>query len=329
MKRPPSLLTRYPCFETRDPDECAAALSQQWRHMKIAAGSATNYYARLNTASLGLVEMVAASLSPQQIRIEADDRFYFLTLPRVGGGDYTTNGRTFSVGLGEGLLELPGESEQHIRYSTDVELAVCSIPSKTFEREAEQLIGHPPPSPLEVFGTIPRDSPLRRKINLALDELDRPNGLFTESPVAALRFQHMLIAAIIEDTPNSWASLIQKEERTHNTPPWHRRRYKQAEEYMHAHLSDDISIGDVAGAVDIGTRQLTKSFRYCGTSPKAVLIDKRLEASMWDLTHPDPDTTVESIALKYWIPPSLYPKYFRKKYGVYPSEVLRKARRSL
>jgi AraC-like DNA-binding protein len=271
--------------------------------------------------------MVAASLSPQQIRIEADDRFYFLTLPRVGKGDYTTNGLTFSVGLGEGLLELPGESEQHIRYSTDVELAICSIPSATFEREAELLIGHPPPSPLEVFETIPRDSPLRRKINLALDELDRPNGLFSESPAAGLRWQHMLIAAIIEGTPNSWAPLIQKEETIHNVPHWHARRCKKAEEYMDAHLCDEIFVGDIAHAAGCKERALQKAFTYCDkNSPMAVLQNKRLKAAMRDLRNPDPNTTVESIARKYKFDTSLFPQYFFETFGCRPSDVLREAR---
>jgi AraC-like DNA-binding protein len=324
MKRPPSLLARYPLFETRDPDECAVAMSQQWRHMRIDAGRAKGYHARMNTASLGLVSISAARVSAQQqVQIDSDDRFYFMILGFAGGCHFEINGRKFAIGPGDGLLSRP--EEQTHRYSGDLELVAVAIPSSIFDKEAEHLIGYPPPSPLEVFGTTPRNSPVWNQIDHFLDQADRPNGVIPEPSKA---WQHSLAMRIIEDTPNSWASLIQKEARTHNTPPWHRRRYRQAEEYMHAHLSDPISIGDVAGAVEIGTRQLQKSFRYCGMNPKAVLIDKRIEASMWDLTHPDPDTTVESIALKYWIPPSLYPRYFRKKYGVDPSEVLRKARRS-
>jgi AraC-like DNA-binding protein len=324
----PSRLTRYPCFETRDPDEGSVRISQQWRHIKIEAGSAQSYYIQLNTASLDLVAMVAARLSPQQIRIESDHRFYFLTLPRLGGGDYTTNRRTFSIGPGEGLLELPGESKQRIRYSMDVELAVCAIPSATFDGEAEKLIGHPPPAPLEVFRTIPPDSSVWRKIEHGMDELDRPDGLFSESPAAGLRWQRMIIAAILEGTPNSWASLIQMAERHHTGPFWHRQRCLLAEAFMDAHLSAAVSLGDIAKAAGCGRRALQDAFAYCNNStPTQVFRDKRLDAAHQELTHPDPATTVESVALKYGFQHrGRFAYYYAQRFGCLPSITLHFAR---
>jgi hypothetical protein len=202
-------------------------MSQDWRHMKIDAGSAKGYHARMNTASLGIVSISAARVSSQQqVWIDSDDRFYFMIHRFTGGCDFEINGRKFSIGQGDGLLSRP--VEQSHRYSAELELVAVAIPSSTFDKAAEYLIGRPPPSLLEVFGTTSRNTPVWQQIDHFLDQVERPTGHFSE-PSAA--WQHMLIAAIIEQTPNSWASLIQKEERIHNTPFWHRRRYRQAEEY--------------------------------------------------------------------------------------------------
>jgi AraC-like DNA-binding protein len=317
--RPPSLLARYPCFETRDPDECAAYLSQHFRQQKIDAGSAKSYDFRVQTAPLDLMTISEARSSQQQVSIDSDDRFYFLLLGFAGGAHFEINGRKFTIGPGDGLLSRPIEQS----HSGKLDLVAVAIPSSIFDKEAEHLIGHPPPEPLEVFGTTTRESPVWAHVDHFLDRVDRPGLLY--EPSAA--WQHMLVASIIEDTPNSWASLIRKEERIHNTPYWHRRRFRRAEEYMEAHLCDDVSVENIAAAVGCGRRALEKSFVYCGKkSPREVFREKRLEAMMQDLNEADPNITVESAARKYNLDPTHVVEFFLQKFGRHPREVLLSAR---
>jgi AraC-like DNA-binding protein len=291
--------------------------------MKIDAGRAKGYHARMNTASLGLISISAARVSSQQqVWIDSDDRFYFMILGFAGGCDFEINGRKFSIGPGDGLLSRP--VEQSHRYSGDLELVAVAVPSSIFDKAAEYLIGRPPPSPLEVYGTTSRNSPVWQQIDHFLDQVERPKGLISEPSTA---WQHMLIAEIIERTPNSWASLIQKEESIHNVPYWHRRRCKKAEEYMDAHLCDEIFVGDIAHAASCKERALQKAFTYCDKkSPMAVLQDKRLEAMARDLNNPDPNATVESIARKYQLDPNHVSEYYFRKYGCRPLDTLIAAR---
>jgi AraC-like DNA-binding protein len=322
----PTHLTSHPFFESRDPEECAAHMSDRWRHLKYEVGRAKDYYVRQHTAQLQICAISTAyARSPQRVQIESDPRFYFLVLGLTGRADYVINGRKFSFGAGEGLLSLP--TEQVIQHSADFEVAIVAIPAASFDREAESLIGYSPKEPLEVLDIIRPDSPILRKIRHSLEELSDPKGLFDASAAAGLNWQHMLIAAIIEATPNSWAPLLQVDEHDHNSPFHRRKRCRIAEDFMEAHMGDVIHIAQIAKEVGCSKRTLQEDFAYSWNAPPMKIFrDKRVAAAVTDLMN-DPTATIPSVARKYnFGNEGRFAKYFKDMVGCKPSEFQRDVR---
>ena len=107
--------------------------------------------------------------------------------------------------------------------------------------------------------------------------------------------------------------------------------YFRAEAFMRANASLPLSIAEIAEAAGCGVRALQIAFqRFRGTTPMRVLQQARLEQARSEMLRAGQTESLARIAAEYgFSSPTRFAQSFRRKYGVYPSEMLRERRLTL
>jgi len=100
----------------------------------------------------------------------------------------------------------------------------------------------------------------------------------------------------------------------------------RAAAYIEEHAHEDISAADIAAAVHVTIRAVQLAFRrHLGTSPMAYLRRIRLDHAHRDLMVADAATeSITAVAYRWgFASPGRFAAYYRKAYGVPPSQTLR------
>ena len=97
---------------------------------------------------------------------------------------------------------------------------------------------------------------------------------------------------------------------------------------MRANAGMPLTIAEIAEAAGCGVRALQIAFhRFRGTTPMRVLQQARLEQARTEMLRAGQSESLARIAAEYgFSSPTRFAQSFRRKYGVYPSEMLRERR---
>lgn len=97
--------------------------------------------------------------------------------------------------------------------------------------------------------------------------------------------------------------------------------------YMREHLEEPLTIEHLAAIARVSVRTLFQDFERRGNqSPMHELLALRLEQVHWELTHPNPDTTVSVCAAKCGLHHlGRLAAAYKERYGTTPSQTLRRA----
>jgi AraC-like DNA-binding protein len=135
----------------------------------------------------------------------------------------------------------------------------------------------------------------------------------------------------IENTLASLLSLAVDRAAETGDKPEHQHYYtvclKRAEDYLHAHMTESLSLADLAKAVGISGRTLNRAFKkQHGIGPMHFLKARRLELVQRALLAADPKSaTITEIALHHGLfHPAQFAADYRKMFGELPSETLRR-----
>jgi AraC-like DNA-binding protein len=103
---------------------------------------------------------------------------------------------------------------------------------------------------------------------------------------------------------------------------------RRAEAFMQANASLPLSIAEISEAAGCGVRALQIAFhRFRGTTPMRVLQQARLEQARTEMLRPGQTQSLARIAAEHgFSSPTQFAQFFRRKYGFYPSEMLRERR---
>lgn len=149
--------------------------------------------------------------------------------------------------------------------------------------------------------------------------LDSGDGMFSQ-PMVQRSFEATLVSLIL-GLPNNLASRL-GEGRSCAAPYYIRR----AEDFMRAHLTDDIGIDDLVRVAGVSRRSLHAGFRrFRDTTPLALLKSMKLEAARDEILRcGDMHRTVTDIATNYgFYHLSKFARDFRESFGLLPSEMLK------
>ncbi len=148
----------------------------------------------------------------------------------------------------------------------------------------------------------------------------RGNAPLRQSPLALASLGDAVTHLLLEAAPHRYSDQLASP-----VPLPAPRHVKWAIDFMHAHISEPITMTDIAAAAKVSVRTLQQGFRqFRMTTPMAYLHELRLTAAHQDLMNTHEAQSVADIALK-WAFTHLgrFAADYRKRFGLLPSQTMR------
>ena len=166
---------------------------------------------------------------------------------------------------------------------------------------------------------------IRRMFAFLFAELEHPDTLLTNE-IAIRSFEENLTLALLLGLPHNYTEGLLRQKAA--AAP---RNVRRAEAFMRANAGMPLTIAEIAEAAGCGVRALQIAFnRFRGTTPMRVLQQARLEQARTEILRPGQTQSLARIAAEHgFSSPTQFAQFFRRKYGVYPSETLRERRLTL
>ena len=166
---------------------------------------------------------------------------------------------------------------------------------------------------------------IRRMFDFLFAELEDPDTLLTNE-LAIRSFEDNIALALLLGLLHNHTERLGRQKAA--AAPGN---VKRAEAFMRANAGMPLTIAEIAEAAGCGVRALQIAFhRFRGTTPMRVLRHARLEQARAEMLRADQTESLARIAAEHgFSSPTRFAQSFRRKYGVYPSEVLRERRLTL
>jgi AraC-like DNA-binding protein len=163
---------------------------------------------------------------------------------------------------------------------------------------------------------------IRRMFDFLFAELEDPDTLLTNE-LAVRSFEESLALCLLLGLPHNYTEKLQRQKAA--AAPGNVRR---AEAFMQANASLPLGIAEIADAAGCGVRALQIAFhRFRDTTPMRELQQVRLEQARTEMLRPGQTQSLARISAEHgFSSPTRFAQFFRRKYGVYPSELLRERR---
>jgi transcriptional regulator GlxA family with amidase domain len=166
---------------------------------------------------------------------------------------------------------------------------------------------------------------IRRMFDFVFAEFEHSDTLLTNE-IAIRSFEENLALCVLLGLPHNYTERLGRQKAA--AAPGNVRR---AEAFMRANTGMPLTIAEIAEAAGCGVRALQIAFhRFRSTTPMRALQQARLEEARTEILRPDQTQSLARIAAEYgFSSPSQFAQFFRRQYGVYPSEMLRERRDTL
>jgi AraC-like DNA-binding protein len=163
---------------------------------------------------------------------------------------------------------------------------------------------------------------VRRLVDFLFAELEHSDSLLTNE-IAIRSFEENLALSLLLGLPHNYTERLHRQKTA--AAPGHVRR---AEAYMRANACMPLTIAEIAAAAGCSVRALQAAFqRFRGTTPMRVLQQARLEQARAEMLRPGQTLPLVRIAAAHGFSnPARFAQQFRRRYGLYPSEMLRTRR---
>ena len=219
----------------------------------------------------------------------------------------------------EPLLYKYGENAEHIgiRISQNL-LQTYALKLTNYQSDFQDKIQS------NVLYTTKESLGIKNYLLFIAHQLSTAGGAVFQSPLIAAEIQNTILSMLISISNNNNFFLENQQNET-CLPSY----VKVVTDYIDAHLSEPISLADLASTAKVHASTLTDGFRkYYNISPVAYLKCKRLEAARGDLLDADPKiTSVTDIATTWgFFHLSRFAQYYQNHFGELPSETLKKNR---
>jgi AraC-like DNA-binding protein len=165
---------------------------------------------------------------------------------------------------------------------------------------------------------------IRRMSDFLFAELEHSDTLLTNE-IAIRSFEDNLALSVLLGLPHNYIERLGRQKAA--AAPGN---VKRAEAFMQANAGTPLSITEIAEAAGCSVRALQIAFhRFRGTTPMRVLQQARLEQTRNEMRAGRTESLARIAAEHGFSSPTRFAQSFRRKYGVYPSEMLRERRLTL
>jgi AraC-like DNA-binding protein len=163
---------------------------------------------------------------------------------------------------------------------------------------------------------------IRRMVDFLFAELEHADTLLANE-IAIRSFEENLALSLLLGLPHNYTERLGRQKAA--AAPGNVRK---AEAFIRANAATPLTIAEIAEAAGCSVRALQIAFqRFRDTTPMRILQQARLEQARTEMLRPDRTESLARIAEAHgFSSPTRFAQFFRRKYGVYPSEMLRERR---
>ena len=312
-------------FRTPVPERAAEFVGRLYSPHALRVARAEGFDMQLHGFEFGDLHVGAISYgSPVTAHVVEHRPHWVFSWLRQGSVTRTRGGRRGPCyAAGDASVLAPGEVHE-LHMSADMQLVNLRIAQADLVQACRSLLNVDPGARLGFGDHLPAGS-------LAAQALQRLTGLLATIPVyphrqAAARYERRLQESLVFELLLAWPSALSS---YRDQPAGLPETTRKARDYLHAHLDELPTVGDVARHCGVSVRALAKGFsRHLETTPLQYMLDLRLDRAREQLLAHGRDGSVTEIAQRWGFQhQGLFAARYRRRFGERPSETLGRARK--
>ncbi|MBP0018195.1 MAG: helix-turn-helix transcriptional regulator [Cyanobacteria bacterium SBLK] len=295
-------------LEFNDPDRCV----DRFPHIIEQIPQTSDYYGYWQSASLTILDIAKQRWEceaytrgcgyPGKISFLFHDGYHRF---QMGGRDLISDSSQFAIaryGIDIGATHTPF---QGIAIQVD-ESHLLSELSRHLDRAADRLQTH-----LSCDRRTPYGSSLYQLLTTLCDLVENDGH-----EMVIENLENAIVSTLVQGPFHNYSQLLQKP-----APKTSTSRAKEAADYIRANLKENLSLADIATAIQCSSRSLQATFAsHYGCSPIQFLRNSRLEAAHFELI--EGGKSVTEVAMEFGFSnPSRFSKAFQQRFGKRPSQV--------
>lgn len=278
-------LVGYPLLRTDDLDEARHRVTEKFCDHKLDKSS------RFDDLAVRHNHVAGQHLTINYLHYGADVRidpgllndFYLLQVPLCGAAFVCHRGREIVASQQTATLLNP-DRETEMQWRGDCKKLLLQIDKDFLHTVAENILGRPAPGPIRFDPVVDMQTTAGHRIRQTLDfaaQMAGDGSLFAGgSQTQDLWTETELVSTLLSHQSNNISHMIEAAD--HHALSGD---IKLALSYIHAHLSDPITLTDIAVNANMNVRTLQKGFqRAFGKTPMQVLKSARLDAAHYYLS---------------------------------------------
>lgn len=317
-------LQGHALFQSTDLDEardrvaavfCPHRLDTIGRHAPLQA---RHHHFAGERLSLNYIEYGAKTLiAPGEL-----ERFYLLQIP-LSGSAAIANGEDRYASTPRAAAVLNPHRATTMIWEAGTRQILVQIDRRALTDHLSAQLGHPADQPLTFSGAMDLSrgagEALRRMILFLVSEVDAARAPLGAG-LMARQVESLLMSGLIEAQAHDYSARLGRVSAAPRP-----RHLRLAENFIEAHLTQPITLEDVARAAGISPRGLQLAFRqYRGTTPLGFWRDLRLARAHQDLMAGQGGVT--DVALRWGFTHfGRFAEGYRTRYGLTPRDTLRAA----
>ena len=324
----PPALDQREIFYAEDAGEASELLGKALAPNRLTIGgvgasefAASMHGVRFRDVSLLYLDLHVAA----RLDIPRCGRYYAVHMPMNGRAVGMTGGREFEANTIRALVTNPGD-ELTIRFDHDSPQLVIRIEQDALERYLTRLAGRTMSQQLKFEPTLDLTSDAATRWHGAVQLLHTEvyyQGSLVHGGIGIGPLEDFLLSSLLMIQPSTY-----REQLIRTVAPPGRRAVRQAVDFIERHLSEPLTMSDIAEYVGVSVRSIQQGFHdELGVTPMAYLRDRRLERVREELT--DADTgdgvTVTAVAERWGFNHlGSFAVLYRKRWGESPSQTLQR-----
>jgi AraC-like DNA-binding protein len=324
----PPALAAHEIFYTEDVREAAELIGKALSPGTLIPGDvdAQRFAASLHGVRLRNVSMLYIDFGiSATLDIPNMGPYFAVHMPTNGKAVCTYEGVTFEANPIQAVVTSPGTA-MTMQLAYDSPQLVIRIEQEALVRHLTRLVGGSLAKPIvfEPSMDLTTDAAMRWNgaIQLMHTEVFYTNSLLQRGQGIGSLEELLMSTLLLLQPSNHHAHLVLPTEQAG------RRVVREALDYIEAHLSERVTMADIATNVHMSVRAIQQGFREeLGTTPMLYLRDRRLERAREDLTDaiPSDGVTVTDVAERWGLTHlGSFAGLYKKRWGESPSETLRR-----
>ena len=244
--------------------------------------------------------------------------YYSLYFRLSGSTEYRVPGRVFVTSPSCGAF-WPGLQPVQVRTNENWHVFGTRFSTASLQVELSHLLERDIVRPIDFDPMVNFEHGAGRIVKRMLMQLYEQAGQHETSAHGMRQIERSLVTLVLEGLRHNYSKLVNGPER--GIAPW---QVRTVEEFILENADQPLSLGDLAVIGGVTARSLQYTFRrHRGCSPMEYLRRIRLERVRNELLHPNPDTTVTSVAMRWgFFHLSRFAAEFRARFNESPSETL-------